>query len=156
MSTTLHRRLAVVAAATLLTACGGSQEKAPDLPLAGRDCRRAQGDSAQAVCVALNEVERRDGTPAKPLHVMRRRQGWCVHTIPDADRMAVAVLDGEGVVEVSQGRVLSAFGGDSIGCPPAAVHRGDTIEQSAQADFVPFQRRVSNPSFSNPSRRDAA
>jgi hypothetical protein len=112
-SMTIDLRAFVLFSAALLAACGGKQEKAADVPLAGRDCQRAQGDSAQAVCIAVNEVERRDvGLKSKVFQYQRRGDTICVETGP-ADP---TTLDGSGAVEIVRGRVSSVVQGDSVGC----------------------------------------
>lgn len=104
--------MTVVLAAALLAACGGREEKAADVPLAGRDCRRASGDSAQAVCIALNTVERVGSLRARVHEFVRHGDTLCVHTFPDrADG-----VDEEGRVEVVRGQVVSAEVTDSTGC----------------------------------------
>ena len=108
----LYRRFAVTLAVTLLAACGGNREEAADVPLAGRDCRVAQGDSAQAVCSAVNEVERRDHLKSRVSAYQQRGDTICVETGP-ADP---GTLDGGGAVEIVQGRVSSVVLGDSVGC----------------------------------------
>jgi hypothetical protein len=109
----VDRRTFVLFSAALLAACGGKQEKAADVPLAGRDCRVAQGDSARAVCIAVNEVERRDGSfKSRMAAYQQRGDTICVETGPQDS----GILDGGGAVEVVQGRVSSVVLGDSVGC----------------------------------------
>jgi hypothetical protein len=109
---TIDRRTFVIFSAALLSACGGNREKAADVPLAGRDCRVAQGDSAQAVCSAMNEVERRDHFKSRVSAYQQRGDTICVEAGP-ADP---GTLDGGGAVEIVQGRVSSVVLGDSVGC----------------------------------------
>ncbi|MFL5539619.1 MAG: hypothetical protein ACJ8J0_11540 [Longimicrobiaceae bacterium] len=109
---TVDRRTFVIFSAALLAACGGKQEKAADVPPGGSDCRVAQGDSAQAVCIAVNEVERRDHFRSRMSAYQQRGDTTCVETGPADSR----TLDGGGAVEVVQGRVSSVVLGDSVGC----------------------------------------
>jgi len=110
---TVDRRTFVILFAALLAACGGKREKAADVPLDGRDCRLAQGDSARAVCIAVNEVERRDrGYKSRMSAYQQRGDTICVETGPAEPTM----LDGGGAVEIVQGRVSSVVLGDSVGC----------------------------------------
>jgi len=109
----------VLAAAALLAACGRGSDGAggadgvkDDAPLAGRDCRRAEGDSAQAVCRALNEVERKSGVRARVSAYQRRGDTTCVETGPTVQ----AGTDGGGVVEIVRGNVATAMLVDSGGC----------------------------------------
>lgn len=112
--------MTLVAAAVLLGACGsGARNEAAagdvrdDAPIAGRDCRRrAGGDSAQAVCTALNEVEHIGGFRARVYHFVRYGDTICVATGP-ADPNT---LDGSGAVEIVGGRVAHAVVTDSTGC----------------------------------------
>ena len=114
----------ILAAAALLAACGDGRgedhaaraDSAKDeTPIAGRDCRQAVGDSAQAVCKALNDVERR-GVPAQVLGFVRHGDTICVHTGTDYRGNGPMGTDGEGIVEVVGGRVVSSAMSDSTGC----------------------------------------
>ena len=125
MIRSVRLRAALAAAAVLLAACGGGggdadsvktdSVKTDDTPLAGRDCRQAAGDSAQAVCKALNEVERRGG-PARVFGFVRHGDTICVHTGPAPRGNGPVGTDGEGAVEVVGGRVVSSVLSDSTGC----------------------------------------
>ena len=115
----------VLAAAALLAACGDGRgednaaraDSAKDeTPIAGRDCQRAEGDSAQAVCKALNEVERNDRARAQAYAIERYGDTICVRIGPGDDRRP-AVLDGESAVAVLHGRVVATIRGDSVPCP---------------------------------------
>lgn len=104
--------LAATLAAALLAACnsGGGKEAAPSDV---RDCRLAQGDSAHAVCIAVNEVDRRDRSfKSKMSGYQRRGDTICIETGPAEPTM----LDGGGAVEIVRGRVSSVVLGDSVGC----------------------------------------
>jgi hypothetical protein len=117
----------ILTAAALLTACGRDEDDARGADsvkadsvedhtwIASRDCRRREGDSAQAVCKALNEVER-GGIPAKVFALVRHGDTICVHTGPDYRGDGPVGVDGEAVVEVVGNRVVSTAFSDSIGC----------------------------------------
>jgi hypothetical protein len=109
----------LVAATLLLGACGGGarNESADaavrdDTPITGRDCRRAEGDSAQAVCTALNEIERMSNRKAQVSAYQRRGDTTCVETSPKVQEGT----DGGGVVEIVRGRLATAEMVDSGGC----------------------------------------
>jgi len=120
----------IAAAALLLaitTACGGGGRKdaavaevrkdvptaeRADAPLAARDCSRAAGDSAQAVCLALNEIERIGSARAAVTRYLVLGDTTCVETGPD-NRYT---LDGGGAVQLVGGRVVWAEVSDSTGC----------------------------------------
>lgn len=91
--------------------------------LAARDCSRAEGDSAQAVCLAGNEIERITSMYAEAYGIERHGDTICVRTWPDRKRQP-AMLDGEGAVEVVRGKVIASLTGDSVPCPrdAARVH----------------------------------
>lgn len=90
---------------------------------ADRDCGRATGDSAQAVCLAENEIERITSMYAEAYGIERHGDTICVRTWPEGCRHP-DMLDGEGAVEVVQGRVIASLTGDSVPCPrdAARVH----------------------------------
>jgi hypothetical protein len=111
--------VALAASAVLLVACGGGRRDEgdaasvkEDAPLAGRDCRRAEGDSAQAACTALNEIERRSGYRSIVSAFQRRGDTICVETLPQVQNM----VDGGGAVEIVRGRLATAVLVDSGGC----------------------------------------
>jgi hypothetical protein len=112
-------RMTLIAATVLLGACGGGQRDdgetasvKEDAPLAGRNCGRAEGDSAQAVCTALNEAERIGGFRSRIGHFVRYGDTICVATGPADPRM----VDGSGAIEIVGGRVVHAEVTDSTGC----------------------------------------
>jgi hypothetical protein len=111
-----------IAIAALLAGCSRSGgDAAPSSgALASRDCTRTQGDSARAVCLAENEIERIGNVPAEAYAVERRGDTLCVHTWPDHKRYPVT-LDGEGAVEVVAGKVIATLTGDSVPCPGDAA-----------------------------------
>lgn len=84
--------------------------------LAARDCSRAEGDSAQAVCLAENEMERLTSEYAKAYAIERRGDTICVHTGPDRE-YAPSMVDGGGTVEVVRGWVTASLASDSTPCP---------------------------------------
>jgi hypothetical protein len=95
-----------------LAACGaGRAEEAA--PADSRDCRLARGDSAQAVCIAVNEVERHLRLKSRVVGYQRRGDTICVETGPDDPR----TLDGGGAAEIVRGSLSSVVVGDSMGCP---------------------------------------
>jgi hypothetical protein len=113
-----HARPALALAAALLAACGGSEppaRRAPaETPLASRDCQRETGDTAQALCIALNTVERAAGFRSTPASVTRHGDTLCVHTKAAS---GPAVIGGEGAVEVLHGQVIDTEVSDSSTCP---------------------------------------
>jgi|GEM_PF-4731145 len=111
------RPAALIACTTVFAACGGG-DRPPraDAPPASRDCGRAQGDSARAVCLALNEVERTDTMRVEAYGIERYGDTICVRMGPDRDRYP-AMLDGESAVSVLHGRVVGTLTGDSVPCP---------------------------------------
>lgn len=124
------------AAALLVLVCaaacaGGDRKDAPGAeaaapaaaagPLASRDCSRAQGDSAQAVCLALNEVERIDSSRAAVTRYLVRGDTTCVETGPDN----TSTLDGGGAVQLVGGRVVWAEVSDSTGCAGGRPRRAE-------------------------------
>jgi hypothetical protein len=113
----MMRPATLIACITVLAACGGGDRAArADAPPASRDCTRAQGDSASAVCLALNAVERIDTFRAELSGIERRGDTICVYTGPDRERYP-AMLDGEGAVAILHGRVVATLTGDSVPCP---------------------------------------
>lgn len=88
--------------------------------LATRDCSRARGDSAQAVCLGLNEIERITSMYAEAHGIERRGDTICVHTGPDRQHHPM-MLDGGGAVEVVRGKVIASLTGDSVPCPRDAA-----------------------------------
>jgi hypothetical protein len=112
------RLVLALMAALLAAACGGSEPPArqtpAETPLASRNCLVETADTAQAICIALNTVERVGGFRSTPEAVSRRGDTLCVHTMAAS---GPAVLDGEGAVEVLHGRVINAEVTDSTGCP---------------------------------------
>lgn len=130
-------RVAAVLALACAAACGGqARENAPAAALerpatadarggagsalAGRDCGRAGGDSALAVCLAENEIERVTSEYAEAHGIERHGDTICVRTWPDRKR-APAMVDGEGAVEVAGGKVIASLTGDSVPCPQDAA-----------------------------------
>lgn len=116
-------RIAAVLALGGVAACaGGGEERtaaresrdSDGRSLGNRDCGRRGGDSARAVCTGLNEIERISGFPADLYAYQRRGDTICVETTPNMDEHAT--VDGGGVVEIVQGRLVTAFLVDSGGC----------------------------------------
>src|SRR5687767_11148518 len=102
--------LACVGAAAVLAAC--SRGGRDDALLVARECWREQGDSAVAVCAALNTHERVKHTRAKVDYFVRRGDTLCVITSP-AD--GIPRIDGQTAVEIvdgSLGRIVT----DSVSC----------------------------------------
>jgi hypothetical protein len=106
--------LACAGAAFVFGACGGTGRD--DAPLAARDCSRAQGDTARAMCLAVNAVERMDSIRAEAYAVERYGDTICVHTWPDPD-LHSDMVDGEGAVAIVHGLVVRTVMGDSVPCP---------------------------------------
>ena len=74
------------------------------------DCAREVGDSARAVCVALDTLARGERLPSRVLRVERTSDGFRIVTMPADPK----VLDGMGVVHVTRaGRVASVVVTDS-------------------------------------------
>jgi len=106
----------VLALGALAGACGGD---APARTSAARTadgaCAQPAGDSARAVCAALDTVAKMSGQPARVLRLSRQGEHTCVLTVPSDP----AVTDGMGAVVVGpRGRIVSAVVTDSAGCPP--------------------------------------
>jgi hypothetical protein len=108
----------------VLAACGGD-DQAPraEAPLASRDCGAAGGDSARAVCLALNEVERIDTYRVAAYGIERYGDTICVRMGPDRERYP-AMLDGESAVAVLHGTVVATIRSDSVPCPHGPANAG--------------------------------
>ncbi|AHG92876.1 hypothetical protein J421_5341 (plasmid) [Gemmatirosa kalamazoonensis] len=84
-------------------ACGRTARRAAD-------CSRAAGDSARAVCVALDTLARGARLPSRVFRVEHTADGFRVVTVPANPH----TLDGMGVVDVTRaGRVTSVVVTDS-------------------------------------------
>jgi hypothetical protein len=83
---------------------GANPETAP------ADCFVAGGDSARAICVAVDTLSRGYGLASRPLRVAAESGGFRVVTVPDDSN----TVDGMAVVEVdASGRVQSVVLTDS-------------------------------------------
>ena len=125
----MMRAAALIACTAMLSACGGG-DQAPraETPLASRDCGAAGGDSARAVCLALNEVERIDRFRVAAYGIERYGDTICVRMGPDRERYP-AMLDGESAVAV-----LHTGAGDRHDQQqPGGVHRDVSL---AAIDFL--------------------
>ena len=94
----------------LLTAVGygGACGTLPSPPPA--DCIRAGGDSARAVCLALDTLARGERLPSRVWRFEQTAEGFRIVTVPADARM----LDGMGIVHVTRaGRVTSVVVTDS-------------------------------------------
>jgi hypothetical protein len=111
------RPATVIAGAVAVAACGGGDRAARAVPpRASRDCGRARGDSARAVCLALNEVERIDTFRAEAFRLERYGDTICVQLARDSKRYP-RMLDGGTAMAVLRGRVVATMTGDSVPCP---------------------------------------